>query len=266
MHISSLHRYPIKGCRGHALDRAEFDDVGVVGDRRLMLVDARQRFISQREMPVLATIDPHLDGPMLTVRAAGHQTFSHELLSDGESLMVTIWGDTVPAVDQGDSAAEWFSAVAGAPVRLVRWTHETHRKIDPQFSPRDTAETTFADAYPALGVTEASLADLNRRLAEPVPMARFRPTLVVSGGSAWDEDNWSAVQVGAMVFDAVKPCARCVVTTTDQSSGARNPQQEPLRTLATFRTIRPFGAIFGQNMVHRFPGVIAVGDRVDPEL
>ncbi|HRP08587.1 MAG TPA: MOSC N-terminal beta barrel domain-containing protein [Gemmatimonadales bacterium] len=264
MHISSLHRYPIKGCRGHSLERAEFDEVGVVGDRRLMLVDADNRFISQREMPVLATIDPLLDGPMLTVRVAGRQPFSHELTVDGASRMVTIWGDTVPAIDQGDIAAEWFSSVTGAPVRLVRWTPDTHRKVDPKYSPRDTAEATFTDAYPALGVTEASLADLNRRLAEPVPMARFRPTMVIGGGDAWDEDEWSAISAGSMTFDAVKPCARCVVTTTDQSSGARNPHQEPLRTLATFRTIKGLGAIFGQNLVHRAVGAIVVGDVVEP--
>ena len=262
MHIASLHRYPIKGCRGHALERAEFDDVGVVGDRRLMLVDGNGRFISQREVAALATIEPVLDGSTLTLHVDGFAPFVHQLIDDGSSRMVRIWGDTVPAVDQGDAVATWFSDVLRESVRLVRWTSATHRKVDPVYSPRDTAETTFADAYPALIVLTASLDDLNRRLADPVPMARFRPTIVVSGGEAWDEDHWREIAVGAMTFDAVKPCARCVVTTTDQENGNRHPRQEPLRTLAQFRTIRGLGAIFGQNLVHRAPGVLQVGEQV----
>lgn len=245
------------------MSRLEFDGAGVVGDRRLMLVDQNGRFVSQREVAALATIDPVLDGPMLTVQVAGKPSFSHELMSEGESSMVRIWGDTVPALDQGDRVAEWFSSLTGTALRLVRWTPETHRRIDPKYSPRDDAETTFNDAYPALIVTEASLADLNRRLDQPVPMARFRPTIVVSGGEPWGEDDWRVIEVGAMTFEAVKPCARCVVTTTDQASGMRHPEQEPLRTLATFRTIRGLGAIFGQNLVHRGAGAVAVGDRVE---
>ncbi len=264
MRISSLHRYPIKGCRGHATSTLQFDEAGVIGDRRLMLVDSDGRFVSQRELPVLATIDPHLDGPMLTARSDGYPRFSHELIDDGATALVSIWSDTVPAIDQGDDAAGWFSAVAGQPLRLVRWTPRTHRRVDPRYSPRETAETTFTDAYPALIVTEASLVDLNARLAEPVPMARFRATIVASGGSAWDEDNWREIRAGEMTFDAVKPCARCVVTTIDQASGQRHPGQEPLRTLASFRTVRGLGAIFGQNLVHRSPGQLAVGDPVVP--
>ncbi len=245
------------------MSRLEFDRVGVIDDRRLMLVDEHGRFVSQRELPALATIDPLLDGPMLTLRVSSAGAFSHELIDDGAMRDVRIWADAVAAMDQGDRVAEWFSDVLHSTVRLVRWTAQTHRLVDPKYSPRADAETTFNDAYPALLVTEASLVDLNARLAEPVPMARFRPTMVVSGADAWSEDDWREIAVGAMTFDAVKPCARCVVTTTDQASGARHPEQEPLRTLATFRTVPGLGAIFGQNLVHRAPGSLAVVDVIE---
>ncbi len=260
MLIRSLYRYPIKGCRGERLDRAEFDGYGISGDRRLMLVGADDRFVSQRELPRLATIAPLIDGPMLLLRATGHEPLAVELDGDGPRRQVTVWHDRVIAVDQGDVAAGWFSAVVDVPLRLVAWGTESVRRIDPEFSPRPDAEATFVDGYPALVTCEASLDDLNRRLDEPVPMARFRPNIVIRGGTPWQEDAWRRLELGAMVFDAVKPCARCLVPTTDQSSGIRHPDQEPLRTLATFRTLPGRGAIFGQNLVHRAPGTLAVGD------
>ena len=262
MHISSLHYYPIKGCRGHSVQRAEFDAHGVIDDRRLMVVDAQSRFVSQREAAELATVEPTLEGNRLTARCDGRSPLVLELDPEGVERQVSIWGSTLLAADQGDPAAEWFSSVVGSPVRLVRWSRHSHRAIDPTYTPRHGAETAFTDGYPALIVLEASLADLNTRLDIPVPIGRFRPNIVVQGGAAWSEDHWHAVSIGAMTFDAVKPCARCVVTTTDQRTGARHPHQEPLRTLATFRTMPHLGAIFGQNLVHRAPGTVAIGDPV----
>lgn len=260
LHVSSLHCYPIKGCRGHSLERAEFDRLGVINDRRLMLVDARGRFISQRELAALATIEPMIEGDRLQVRADSHMPFEMQLDPNGPPREVSVWSSSMLAVDQGDRAAAWFSNVVHAPVRLVQWGNQSRRKLDPAYAPREDAETAFTDGYPALVTLEASLADLNARLEAPIPMGRFRPNIVVQGGAAWDEDQWREIRVGSMTFDAVKPCARCVVPTTDQRSGARHPRQEPLRTLATFRTIPHLGAIFGQNLVHRAPGQLQVGD------
>jgi uncharacterized protein YcbX len=262
MHVSSLHFYPIKGCRGQSVEQLRFDELGAIDDRRLMLVDANNRFVSQRELPALATVAPVLDASRLTVYVADGATRTFDLTATGDERRVTVWGSTMRAIDQGDEAGHWFSDALGSSLRLVRWGRTSERHLDPAYSPRADAQTAFTDGYPALLTLEASLADLNTRLAEPVPMARFRPNIVVAGGEAWAEDHWNAVAVGSLTFDAVKPCARCVVTTTDQRSGSRHPNQEPLRTLAAFRTIPRLGAIFGENLVHRGPGVVAVGDEL----
>lgn len=262
MQIASLARYPIKGCRGQLVTSVDIDSLGVVGDRRLMLVDADRRFLSQREVPVLATLEPTLDGPMLSVRTDGAPRLSHELDPDGTPIEVRIWKDLVTAHDQGDRVAAWFTAAAGIPCRLVMFGPASHREIDPEWSVRPGAETAFADGYPLLAVVEASLAALNAALAVPVPMGRFRPSVVVSGAEAWSEAEWTTIALGSVVADAVKPCARCLVPTTDQFTGARSPDQEPLRTLARLRTIAGLGAIFGQNLMPRTAGTLTIGDGV----
>ncbi len=265
MHITSLHTYPIKGCRGQTVDRVTIDAFGIVSDRRLMLVDTEGRFLSQRERPMLATITPLLDGPMLTVQVAGSSPLTVELDPHGPLREVEIWGDRVTASDQGDDAAAWFGEIIGQPCRLVHFGAAARRPLDPTYTPRADAETAFTDGYPLLGMLQESLDDLNVRLAEPVPMAPFRPSVVVAGAPAWSEDGWTALRIGEMVLDAVKPCARCVVTFTDQTTGARHPAQEPLRTLATFRTVKGLGVSFGQNLVPRAGGELAVGMMVNGE-
>jgi hypothetical protein len=257
MHLTSLHRYPIKACRGHAIDSAVVDALGFVGDRRFMLVDSNDRFVSQREAAVLATVTPTFDGSILTVDAPGVETLVLELDPQGASRDVTIWNDQVTATDQGDHAAEWFAEVVGHPCRLVHFGGEATRRLDPRYSPTPDAETAFADGYPVLAVLQESLDNLNHRLEHPVPMARFRPNIVLTGAPAWSEDAWTTLELGDVTFDAVKPCARCTVLTVDQQTGARDPQQEPLRTLATFRNIPGRGTMFGVNLVARGNGVVS---------
>ncbi len=263
MHITSLHRYPIKSCRGHAVTELPFDRLGPVGDRRLMLVDGNGRFLSQREIAAMATVVPYLEGETLRAEAPGLSRLDLRLLGEGTIRSVTVWGsEGLQAVDQGDEAAAWFSSAIDHNCRLVRFGSMTRNPISARYSPRADAETAFTDGYPVMATTEASLADLNRRLEQPVPMARFRPTLVVGGAEPWAEDGWQHVRMGGMELDGVKPCARCVITTTDQESGVRHTTQEPLRTLKQFRMQEGFGAIFGQNMVPCAPGVLRVGDEV----
>jgi uncharacterized protein YcbX len=261
MRIIALNIYPIKGCRGVPLRSGAVDRLGLVGDRRLMVVDDSGQFVSQREIAALATIQPVLDGESVTVSAPGHDVAQICINRDGPRRAVSVWGnDGIIAADQGNAAAAWFTAVLKAPCRLVSVAPETHNRIDAQFSPRADAETAFTDGYPIMAALQESLDDLNTRLERPVPMERFRPSVVVSGATAWSEDDWRLIRFGDLVCDVVKPCARCVVTTTDQLTGERNERQEPLRTLATFRTISGLGAIFGQNVVPRSTGMLRVGE------
>lgn len=264
MRITALNIYPIKGCRGVPLAATAVDRLGLVGDRRLMLVDAENRFISQREVAALATLVPALEGGALMVAAPGRESIQLPIDPDGSPREVRVWRDHgIMAADQGDAAARWFSAAIGAPCRLVAFGSQARNPIDPEYSLLAAAETAFTDGYPIMAALQESLDDLNARLAEPAPMERFRPSVVISGAPAWSEDDWMAMTLGPLDCDAVKPCARCVVTTTDQITGARHARQEPLRTLATFRTIPGLGAIFGQNIVPRGTGVLRVGDAVE---
>jgi hypothetical protein len=165
----------------------------------------------------------------------------------------------VHAAEAEPAAHAWFSRYLGFDCRLVYMDEAAHRPVDPQYAP-EGREVSFADGYPLLLTAEASLADLNARLDAPVPMNRFRPNLVVAGGMAFAEDGWSRVRIGAVPFQVVKPCARCVVTTIDPQTAAQG--KEPLRTLSRFRR-RQGKVFFGENLIPEQPGIVRVGDPVE---
>jgi len=259
VHISALYVYPIKGCRGVALQHVEVQPIGLKDDRRYMVIDAHGRFLSQREVPTMAQISVHptTTGWQLTHAQHGDVVFTP--IASGRTRNAVIWKNTAVVVDQGDTVAAWLSTVLDQPCRLVGLAAGYHRFVNPQYATSVNDAVSFADGFASLLTTDASLADLNRRLDTPIGMERFRPNIVVAGSTAWAEDDWHELTVGTVRMTAVKPCARCVVTTTDQLSGARH--HEPLVTLATFRK-HALGVIFGQNLVHHARGMIAVGDRV----
>jgi uncharacterized protein YcbX len=165
-------------------------------------------------------------------------------------------------IDEGLEAAEWFGDLLDAEVRLVRLPDAAARRVSPKYAPLPSW-TTFTDGYPALLASEESLADLNHRLHNrghfPIEMRRFRPNIVVAGVSAYAEDTWRRVQLGALPFEVVKPCARCAITTVDPGRGEVLDPAEPLATLATYRRIGG-KVMFGQNVIHRSEGVLRVGD------
>jgi len=261
--VTGLFVYPIKSCRGTSVGRARVTPRGLQDDRLLMLVDADGRFLTQREYPRMALIAPEMAaGGGLTVRAPGMPDLPLRVQSDGARAPVVIWRDTCVAVDQGREADAWFSDYLGTPVRLVRIADEHTRIVDQTFARRADDQTGFADGYPFLLIAQESLDDLNTRLAQPLPMNRFRPNIVVAGCAPFAEDGWSDVEISGVRFGLVKPCARCVMTTTDQETAAVGA--EPLQTMGTFRRRpdpRP-GVYFGQNLVSGQSGAIAVGDAV----
>ncbi|MBO2465281.1 MOSC domain-containing protein [Actinomadura violacea] len=251
--LTELNAYPLKSGGGTALRTAELTARGLPYDREFMLVTPSGRFLSQRDLAGMALLRPSYDGEVLSVDAPGASRFVHKAVDDGEVLDVTVQRYEARGVDQGDEAAGWFSALLDADCRLVRFTG--HRATS-----RGGGEVMFADGYPLLVISAESLADLNARLDEPLPMNRFRPSLVVEGLGAYAEDSVRLLRVGGTVIEMVKACARCVITTTDQETGERG--REPLRTLASYRTIDR-GIRFGQNAVPRALGTLTVGDPVE---
>jgi uncharacterized protein YcbX len=260
MRVVGLLFYPVKSMRGVEAEVLELGPRGPTHDREFMVVDEANRFVTQRNAPALATLTARVDGATLALGDDDGVALSVPLDVEGPRRDVTVWRDTVSAIDCGDAAATWLEARLQHPCRLVRMPGSTIRPLDPKFSPRPGAQTGFADAYPVLLTNASSLDALNRELPHALGMERFRPNVVVTGAPEWAEDEWLVVQVGAVTFDLVKPCARCAVITTDQRSGEKPDGTTPLTVLAASRTLPPFGAIFGQNAVHRSSGTLRVGD------
>jgi len=257
--VSSLYRYPIKSCAGSALDFAVIGRRGIEHDREWMIVDAGNKFLTQREIPRMALIVPDIDEHGgLVLNAPQVQTCRAPVVAIGSEIKVRVWDDWCGSVDQGDEAADWLSDYLGQKCRLVRMADFTVRKLDERYS--KDGEVGFADGYPFLLISEASLTDLNDRLAEPVAMNRFRPNIVATGSRSYAEDGWRAIRIGTLAFCVVKPCDRCLITTVNQSTGHKGT--EPLRTLATYRKSKD-GVMFGQNLVHQGTGSIHVGDSIE---
>ena len=260
MHLSALHIYPIKSCGGISLQESDVDALGLRYDRRFMVVTPRGEFITQRECAALATVQVRIEGPHLQLSAPETKPLTMALAPlGGRPVVAQVWDDTVRAVAPDPAADDWFSNVVGQEAMLAYFPDTVVRDVDRSWAP-EGGRTGFADGFPFLMAGEASLEELNRRLAAPLPMNRFRPNLVVAGSAPFAEDAWRRLTIGGIPMQVVKPCARCVVTTTDQQTG-RRMGDEPLRTLATFR--RQEGKVmFGQNVVHYGVGRVAVGDQI----
>ncbi|MGF1514974.1 MAG: MOSC domain-containing protein [Elainellaceae cyanobacterium] len=271
--LSGLYIYPIKSAAGISLSSATVQAKGFQHDRRWMLVDSAGKFMSQRTCPKLALVTTAIDDAegelVIAVPDHGGQRLPLQPPSSAPSSPTTaveVWGDRCEAVPMPAAVSDWFSAVLGKPCRLVYMPDSCDRPADRGRSRLEgpMPQVSFADAYPFLLISEASLTELNQRLGQrleqPVPMNRFRPNLVVQGCSAFAEDSWTRIRVGSVDFRVAKPCSRCTITTVDQVTGQRSP--EPLRTLGTFRRWR--GKIwFGQNLVQETAGTVQVGDAVE---
>ncbi|GAA5183097.1 MOSC domain-containing protein [Rugosimonospora acidiphila] len=265
MRLGAIATYPVKSCRRLEHGRATVHRWGLDGDRRWMVTDGTGRMLTQREEPRMTQIRPEIVGGALVLRAEG----AGELRVPAQPAdlePITIWRTTVPLSRVGEEADVWLSAVLERKVRLYYLDDPTRRPINPDYSTPDD-RVSLADGYPLLLANSASLAALNDWLAEespnegPLPMTRFRPNAVVDGAAPWAEDEWLGrrVRIGAVTFRVPKPCDRCVITTTDQETGARG--REPLRTLARHRNVNQ-GLLFGVNLIPDGRGEIAVGDEV----
>ncbi len=257
--LTGLNIYPIKSTRGIALSESEVDNFGLRYDRRWMVVDQNGLFLSQRNYPRMALIEPSIADDLLTIEAPVMPPLKTSLNPPSAvSTTVTVWNDVCSATWLGERAAEWFTEFLGTSCSLVHMPDDVLRPANPAFAPAGT-RVSFTDGFPFLLITEESLADLNQRLSKPLPMNRFRPNLVVAGAEPYAEDGWRRIEIGSLRLQVVKPCDRCLITTTDQATGERG--QEPLRTLATYRKVGS-EVMFGQNVVHENTGQLRVGDLV----
>ena len=269
MHLAALHIYPVKSLRGLAADTAEVDALGLLGDRRFLVVDPAGNFMTQRSVARMALVAASIDGSALTLRSAGLRDLRIRRAPDPDARLVAVrvWkSEGLRAEDCGGAPASWLSKALGTPCRLVRIGPAFSRPVRPEAA-RPGDLVGFADAFPFLATSEGSLAELNRRIREAgegtVPMDRFRPNLVIGGCGPFEEDSWRRIRIGAVVFRVGGPCIRCAITATDQQTGERGA--EPLRTLATFRRDpeEPSSVRFGQNLVHESKsGSLRVGDPV----
>jgi uncharacterized protein YcbX len=259
--LTGLNVYPVKSCRGIAVARARIGVRGLlldapasrVGDREWMIVDGDGRFITQRELPQLALVDIAVTRDALRFAMRGVSSIDVPLAGPRSTPReVIVWQSSVPAHDEGPAVAAWLTAALGTEARLVRFDKMHERRCNPEFAGDSGAHTAFADGYPLLLAGEASLADLNARLAAKacgtLPMNRFRPNIVLAGLPAYDEDHLDTVEIDGIVVKLVKPCTRCITTTTDQATAIRGV--EPLPTLAVYRYHDALGGVtFGMNAI-----------------
>ncbi|MCC3151997.1 MOSC domain-containing protein [Hymenobacter sp. BT770] len=260
--LTGLYLYPVKSLGGYPVPEADVTARGLRYDRRWLLVDERNRFMTQRQQPELAllTVAPAYNGFLISHRQRPDllPLFVPFEATPERTLFVTIWDDMAWAWRATPEADEWMAEALGRPCRLVYMSDMVRRDVEPELNPEGQL-VSFADAYPFLLIGETALADLNARLAEPVPMNRFRPNLVFEGGVAYEDDNWADFQIGTVPFRAVRGCGRCVLTTIDQQTAIKSPVGDPLRTLFTYRQVDN-NAMFGQNVTGYGAGRLRVGD------
>ncbi len=273
--ITQLTLYPVKSLKGISVEQSVLQEHGLEWDRRWMLVDAHQRFITQRQLPALATIAVTLTDTHLVLSHPGVEPLNVPLAEpEGNLRLVSVWNDHCKALPEGEDVSRWLVAALGEQAQglsLVRFATEFTRAVEEDFLDGGKAHTYFADGYPFLITTSASLDALNQALVAggqaPIPMNRFRPNIVVESETAWDEDRWTSLSElnGAFQLALRKPCKRCKITAIDQHTAAVPAPAEPLKTLIELNTQPTLkGAHFGQNatLLKGSGNTIRVGDRL----
>ncbi|MGP1382303.1 MAG: MOSC domain-containing protein [Thainema sp.] len=259
--LSGLYIYPIKSAAGISLSTGQVETRGLQYDRRWMLVDQAGQFMTQRQHPRMALIQVAIaaEEGRLAIAAPQMPPLSVPLQPNRKGqLSVQVWRDICGAIPLNDEINEWFSRFLNVRCQLVYMPDSSRRLVNHPLLSNQLV--SFADGYPFLLISQASLDNLNQQLAHPVPMDRFRPNFVVDGVQAHEEDTWSQIQIGPVSFQVVKPCSRCIMTTVEQSTAVRS--SEPLRTLAKYRLWD--GQIwFGQNLIQNELGTVQVGETVE---
>jgi uncharacterized protein YcbX len=259
--LSEINIYPIKSLGGISLQSSEVEERGLKYDRRWVLVDETNTFFTQRDFPKMALIKVSVEYSGLKLQ---HKTKTFEQLfipfefEHSKTENVVIWDDTVIGEFYDSKIDDWFSEIIGIKCHLVKMPESTRRVVDQKYT--ENKIVSFADGYPFLIIGQSSLDELNSRMEISLPMNRFRPNFVFTSGKSFEEDHWKKFKVGEVIFEAVKPCARCVIATTDQETAER--AKEPLLTLSKFRKVGN-DVMFGMNVVCHSSGLISIGDKIE---
>ncbi len=278
--VAALFVHPIKSAAAIAVEEMALDDRGAVGDRRWLVVDDSGLQITARDTPVLALVRPAFadaepssiprnpDGALWVEAPRLTRLRVAVPLESTATMAVRVWNDVIDAHDAGDEAAAWMSEAIQRRCRLVRLAESARRPLASKYAgPLANAgrRVAFTDGAPLLLLGQGSVDALNARLVEqggePMSVARFRPNVLLSHTAPHEEDSWRSIRIGTVDFGVGKPCERCVMITVDPQTAEKGP--EPLRTLATYR--RQDGLVmFGMNATHASPGVLRIGDAVQP--
>lgn len=255
--VSHLYIYPVKSLQGISVDEVDVLERGFKNDRRWMIVDSNKDFITQRNHPQLSQIAVDLSQDKIHLSADGNSI--HLALSDStKPVEVTVWQNQVNALEADTLQNEWISEFLGGHYSFVLMPEDGKRPANPNYA-QHNENVSFADGYPYLIIGQSSLDDLNSSLPSPIPMNRFRPNIVVTGSSAYEEDHWREMKIGEVPFYGTHPCKRCIFTTIDQETGTKG--KEPLKTLASYRKDGK-DVIFGLNALARKKGIVRVGDEL----
>lgn len=255
--LSQLSVYPIKSSRGIHLSSSWVDEYGLSFDRRFVITDHSGQFITARTEPSLCLIQTSLTpqglkviAPDMPVLNVNYADFSSRYIE------VEVWGNKINAQHCRQNIDHWFSQYLNKPCKLMFFGDDSQRPIN-----QSKQETAFADGYPLLLISQASLDELNTRLKNTISMQQFRPNIVVSGCNAFAEDSWKHIRIGEVEFEVTKPCSRCIFTTINPETAHKHNQQEPLKTLKKYRQMVNGDVMFGQNLIQLNKGQI---NRSDP--
>ncbi len=274
-YVSGIYEYLIKSCGGIAVGRTYLDRGGFLNDRKFVVMDTDNVFLSQRDFPRMAMIRPHLEVlPQVPLYEVGKLVMNAPrmpelriLFSPKDQIAVQegrVWDDSCMVVDQGEKASTWFSEFLETPCKLVRIADDG--RVHHSSTTGESFPVYGQDGYPILIIGQASLDDLNSRMVAPIPMNRFRPNIVVSGVPAYAEDSWKRIRIGRVEIRMVKLCQRCPIPTTNQETGEQpeNPwDTDPLCTLLTYRQVSGGGVIFGVNAINDNGDWVNLGDTVE---
>ena len=254
--VKELYLYPIKSLAGIAVASAKAEEMGFENDRRWMLIDEKNLFITQREHPILSQFYPEINGDTIAVTFGGkkHEFGMQENL--GVPIYSHVWDDESVVVEVNKATSKWFSEALGFGCKLVKIMNKGDRKHSSS-SLNQTLNVSLADGYPYLLIGSESLDFLNEKLENKVTIKRFRPNIVISSTQAHEEDDFDTFSIGAVQFKNVKPSGRCIMVNTDPKNGS--VQKEPLKTLSSYRFVDNL-VYFGTNVMCLNEGMVNVGD------